>query len=417
MTKSVVRNFFSLTFIQATNFLLPLILIPFIIRVVGVEKFGVITFVQAFSVILTTIVDYGFNLTATREISIYRNNGPELSRIFSSVLWTKMLLFVGALILAVVVAFAVPQYRPIALPMLGGLTIVFGNAIFPVWFFLGMERTRELAVLNLAGKSLCAILIVTLIKEQSQFILVILFFGIGSILVGALALCLIYFKMRIQIVKPEREEIKKQLVENKEFFLSNIAIASVLNMNLPILNLISTNRTVIGDFSVAERITYACWQVISAFSQSIYPHLCQLTKEPNGFGLIKTFYRKFYVPFQVVLIGGVAVLFFLSEQIVFVVTGEWNHEIATLLRIMCPSLVLIGFNLPANLIYLAYDLKKSYTTIFVSTAIFNIILSTALGIYWNGTGIAIGMVITHFFLTLVLHIHLKKYPALFLFQR
>src|SRR5205809_2845344 len=141
MTKSVVRNFFSLSFIQATNFLLPLLLIPFIIRLVGVEKFGVITFVQAFSVILTTIVDYGFNLTATREISIHRNDKAALARIFSSVLWTKMLLFLAATLLAVVVAFAVPQYRPISLPILAGLSIVLGNAIFPVWFFLGMERT------------------------------------------------------------------------------------------------------------------------------------------------------------------------------------------------------------------------------------------------------------------------------------
>jgi PST family polysaccharide transporter len=83
--KTIFKNFLSLNLLQLSNILFPLIILPYVVRVIGVEKFGLVSFVQAFIMYFVTFSDYGFNLTGTREISVYRGDIKKISEIFSSI--------------------------------------------------------------------------------------------------------------------------------------------------------------------------------------------------------------------------------------------------------------------------------------------------------------------------------------------
>ena len=66
--KAVMSNVAFLSGLQAITYILPIVILPYLFRVIGPEKFGLIAFAQAFVQYFMIITDYGFTINATKEI-------------------------------------------------------------------------------------------------------------------------------------------------------------------------------------------------------------------------------------------------------------------------------------------------------------------------------------------------------------
>lgn len=140
--KTLLENFLSLGALQIVSYVIPLINLPYLSRILGVEMFGLVFFAFAFMQYFIMLTDYGFGLSATREIAINRHNKNNLSNIFSAVTFIKLcLLLVSFLILCLMIIF-IPKLHENWLVFLLSFLMVVGNAIYPVWFFQGMERMK-----------------------------------------------------------------------------------------------------------------------------------------------------------------------------------------------------------------------------------------------------------------------------------
>ncbi|ASS97999.1 MULTISPECIES: oligosaccharide flippase family protein [Geobacillus] len=84
--KRLFENFLSLATLQGLNYILPLLTLPYLVRVLGPDNYGLVAFAQSFIQFFIILVDYGFNLSATNQIAIYRDNKKKELKVFSVLL-------------------------------------------------------------------------------------------------------------------------------------------------------------------------------------------------------------------------------------------------------------------------------------------------------------------------------------------
>src|SRR5208283_1780 len=88
----VLRNVTSLSGLQVVTYFFPIIILPYLFRVIGPEKFGLIAFAQAFVQYFMILTDYGFNVSATKEIALCPENKTKICQIISAVMTIKAIL-------------------------------------------------------------------------------------------------------------------------------------------------------------------------------------------------------------------------------------------------------------------------------------------------------------------------------------
>ena len=127
--KTLLENFLSLSSLQGVNYVLPLIVLPYLIRVLGPEKIGLIAFAQALVQYFIILTDYGFNMSATRQIALYREHKTQLRQIFTSVLIVKLILVAISFFIMMLIVNIFPRFQHDWLLYALSFGAVLGNAL------------------------------------------------------------------------------------------------------------------------------------------------------------------------------------------------------------------------------------------------------------------------------------------------
>lgn len=150
----MVRNAALMYLVQMTSYLFPLLILPYLARVLSQEKFGLIGFSQMSLYYFMILTDYGFNLTATREVAVERDKPGRVSEIFSAVMVGKGLLVVLGWVLPWGVVMLTPKLRPDAELYLWPYVGVVGNWLFPLFLYQGLERMDQVVKRDMSAKGL-----------------------------------------------------------------------------------------------------------------------------------------------------------------------------------------------------------------------------------------------------------------------
>ena len=109
--KIIVKNYVALLFIQGANFILPLIILPYLVRVLGSEKYGLVMIAQSVALFLTIVVDFGFNISATKEVASIKNDKEKLSQFYWNIVFIKFVLIIVTFIIILVMTYFIDKFK------------------------------------------------------------------------------------------------------------------------------------------------------------------------------------------------------------------------------------------------------------------------------------------------------------------
>jgi len=404
--KKLFSNFAALSIIQGANFILPVLIMPVVIRRIGADGFGVVSVAQVVMIFLSTLTDYGFNLTATRDIAINKTDKERISGIFSSVLFSKLILCALAYGLLWILTLSIPFLRAHFLLYQLGFAYVIGQSLLVSWFFQGMEKMQYITISTLFSRIIFVLLVIFFIRRPEDKNLFLLFAGIGNTIAGLFSVWLAFRIFALRISRPLRADILHELKDGWQITVSNLSINTYQYINIIVLRLFS-NDLIVGYYSIAEKIFFAIRQILGIFSQVIYPHVCQLTRE--GWRPVAVFFKDFYRPFLLLLLLGCSAVFFFSPWIIRVLMGSrWVEMPVILLRMLAFVPVIVCLNIPAYQILLAFDRKTSYLRILASATVVNLLVNLLLCRIWGPVGTTLSIIITELFVTIGLNLELYK---------
>lgn len=404
--KNLISNIFSLSFLQVANYVLPLLTVPYLVRILGPEKYGLINFSQAFIQYFILLTDYGFNLSATRKIAINRENKEKVSEIFSAVFIIKFALLLISFLIMLLVVLSFKRFQGDFYIFLYTFGMVIGNVLFPIWFFQGMENMKYITYFNILWKTIFTLLIFVLVRKQADYLMVPVLNSLGYIVIGVISLYFIHrkFAVKYQLVRFKR--LKEELRDGFYIFISGFATSLYTTSNAFILGLV-TNNTIVGYYSAAEKIIRAVQYLNNPISQAIFPYISKLTTDSKEKSL--SFIKK-----TTKLVGSVNLLFsvmifVLARPIVFILLGKQYTESIPVLRILAllPFIISLS-NIFGVQVMLNYGMEKLFSKIIVTASLINVALALVLSLLFKDIGVSYAVVITELIITVTMYFVLRK---------
>jgi len=405
--RRVLDNFVSLLIVQFANYLAPLITLPYLFRVLGLSHYGLVELARAVTVYFLMLTDYGFSFSATREISVHREDPQRVAEVFSAVMVLRFLMVVlSALVLSVLV-FAVPRFRsdwPVYCLSFGS---VLGMWLFPLWLFQGLEQMKFIPLLNVTAKLLVVAGIFTFVRAPADYLYVPLLQSAGTILVGVAGLAVALGKFRVRFRLPAPAALLRELANGWHIFQSKMAITLYTTSNIVILGLF-TDSMFVAYYAAGDKIVRAATDGLQIpLSQAIFPHIGRLAAQSKQAALHFAGRVAGLLSGATLLIS--AGLFLAAPQITGLVLGGEAAGGVPVIRILALLPFLIGLsNIFGIQIMVNFGLKRQLARILTIAGVLNIVIALLLVTSLKHAGVAFASLITEIVVTTATFVVVRK---------
>jgi len=373
--KKLIENFSSLSVFQMLNILLPLISYPYLIRVLGKETYGLVLFAQAVIGYLLILVGFGFEISATKEISIYRENKEKLSEIVSSVFIIKGVFFFLALLVLSISLYFIPRAKGNESLFLLTMWICLSDFMLPIWYYQGIEKMKYITYITVVSRFFFVLMIFIFIESSSDYLLVPIINGLGALIAGIISLIIIFKRHNVRFKLQSSDIVLYYLKESVPIFLSNVSVRLY----------VSTNRVVIGAYlgmsdlsyyDLGEKIVSILKTPQSIISQALFP---KISKDKNINFVKKGLKISLFLNFFLAL---VAVAF--SKNIVVLLAGEEMLPSVIVVNLLALSVPIIAIsNVIGIQILIPFGKVKVYSRIIFASGIIYLCQMFLVWLLWN----------------------------------
>ena len=353
----ILYNFFNLGVFQVSSIALQLLIIPIISRNYGMAVFGQVALASSFAAFAASITNYGTNQTGIKEVA-----GNTKDNLFLSTLFYKILVFrfLAAIVIVPISVMLFIFYSKLSYWLwLGTIPLILAEIINPLFFLIGKEKIQWISWGNIVVKLLTLLLILLIPLHSHQATWINIMLGLPMVLYYLIVCIYIQFKESLRFTFPSTASLLRLAKENFYIMFNSTTVSLQQSIFLfTIAGFVSANT--LGSYALVDKLLGACRQLISFFSNAVYPQAARLfLQSPDKWMHFKRTLQKIYT----VLFGiGAIVIFFSAKYIVLLITKKENDT--TELFVQMFSLVPLLLALNANNV-LTLLLEKGYQSLFI----------------------------------------------------
>mgnify|MGYP004621133231 CR=1 FL=1 len=401
MYKTLTKNITYKILHQIILFIFPLILTPYISRVLGVKSLGIYSFYYSISIYFSYLATLGINIYGNRAIAQVKENDKTLKKVFTNI---YVLQFIASIIslLLYLIFILISKNKIISIIMIMNIL----TSLFNInWFYFGQEKFKSVIFTQLIIKTLITILIFVFVKNENSLI-------IYSILKCSsdLIFNIILFIFSIKYIKfnnISKTSVKNNLKPCLLLFIPALA-TTIYQQTDKVMIGILVNKTEVGYYECASKLITITLGLVSAVLTVISPKMSDLTSRKKDDDSKKLFNNSI----NYILCLATAISFgiiSISKEFVPLFFGSSYKSSINLTINLAVSLLFVSFSNSLKLLYLIPKEKdKIYTNSVIYGTILNIILNYILISKYNAMGAVISTVLTELFVLIYQILKIKN---------
>lgn len=400
ISNKAIGNGMWMYLLQFFNVIIPLITLPYVTRILGTTQYGI--FSTSFNLVgyLQVVVDYGFSMSATREVTLIGKDTHKVSRLFSAVLYSK------AILLLICVLFSLCYlgiWQPSHIQKLSYwlLTLTLIGIFLQVdWLFQGLQDMKYISIANIVARTITTIMIFVGVKSYNDILLYCFLYSLSPVISNLIGIIIVKYKYRLKLCVVGLNEIKKELKNGWYIFTTQITSKVFGSIGITFLTFLATKSTV-GIFSAIQKIPNVLILLWLPISQVLYPIVSK--KMDNSFEEGKSFVLKIRRYMLIFFLICTLVLSACSKLIVQIAFGSaYSSEFVWLIPLLFWVLVSIDNNFWGIQILLGSGHDKEYSFCFQISVIITILLNLLFIYLWGGLGASLAPLVSEIVLDILL---------------
>ncbi|WP_299259050.1 oligosaccharide flippase family protein [uncultured Aquimarina sp.] len=362
---------------------IPVIIIPYLIKVIGLGNYGLSVVAFSTTFFLSLIIDYGYAISGVNSLSKSRTDS-EKSAIIIKALYTKAILFFSISLLFLLLMTLIPYLRVHATLFLLSLLIPFSSILNLNWALQGLQLIKGLSFVTILNKTIYLFGIFFMIKNPEDYIYINFIFGAGILISGFISLFLIKRKVNLRWVGFSFNELLIEIEGSAHYFVSNISVYISTSLYPIILSLFATNE-IVGVFAAVEKIYNVMRAPFSIYINLMLPRISEMIEKSKhqAVRLIKKTYF-FVVLFMLIALF---LVWNFQQPIIAYFVEDYMVLSTRLLHLALLGLVIVIFNCPVYLLLLAMDEKKAIMRTFLSIPLIGMLTCLLAAKFYGAEGV------------------------------
>ena len=334
---SIKKNFAYKSVLTLSTYLINFITFPYVARVLGVERIGLVNFVDNTVNYFLLFATMGVGLLGVREIAAVKEDKKRRDQVYSSVLALNLLftlVSLGIYLLCVVTIPKLCQYDELF--YIGTAKILF--TVFLVeWFFTGVENFRYITLRSILIKVLYIISVFLFVRDTSDYRLYFIL-TVGVVVLNAL-INQLYIREFVR-VRWNNIQLFKYLKQNVTLGIYTLMTSMYLTFNVMYLGLVS-NNTEVGYYTTAFKLYSVVLGFFTAFTNVMLPRMSSLLANGEKDRFQELVIRSFSV-MSTCCIPLILCSMIMAPQIVYILSGPGYEGAILPMRIIMPAAFAVG---------------------------------------------------------------------------